>query len=299
MIFYYSDHFDLPLPPDHRFPGSKYGQLRQHLLKTQTLSKSQLTSSPVARPEYLIPTHSAKYVEDFVSGHIDPVLMKRIGFPWSEFLVERTLAVVGGAIAAAEKALEQGLSGQLAGGTHHAHYDYGAGYCIFNDFAVVATRLLEQKKISRIAIVDLDVHQGDGNASLLKDHPDVFVFSMHGEKNFPFRKYQSDLDIALPDGCEDEEYLKNLQVGIEQVLAFRPELVLYQAGVDIIKEDKLGRLNITMDGLAARDLFVFQTFKSRGIPISMAIGGGYADPIHASVVAYAQTYEVAKQVYQF
>jgi acetoin utilization deacetylase AcuC-like enzyme len=299
MLFYYSDHFDIPLPPKHPFPGRKYSQLREVLIQRGVLSSELLRPSPQLDPKDLLHVHCPNYVEQFLTGSLPVPVMKRIGFPWSEHLVQRTLATIGGAVASAQTALELGLSGQLAGGTHHAHRDYGLGYCIFNDFAVAADHLLRTKKVDRVAIVDLDVHQGDGNASLLGHRPDVFIFSMHGEKNFPFKKFNSDLDIPLPDGCEDPEYLHHLESGMEQVLGFRPDLVLYQAGVDILKEDRLGRLNISMEGLSQRDHIVLSRCQQRGIPVSMAIGGGYADPIDHSVMAYAQTYEVAQRIHGF
>ncbi|NQZ19905.1 MAG: histone deacetylase [Bdellovibrionales bacterium] len=206
---------------------------------------------------------------------------------------------MGGALASAYQSLDFGLSGQLAGGTHHAHFDYGSGYCIFNDFAIVAKKLLHDDRIHRVAIIDLDVHQGDGNASLLKSDPNIFVLSLHGQKNFPFRKFESDLDIGLPDDCDDSTYLAALEQGLDAVVSFRPDIVLYQAGVDILVHDKLGRLNISYEGLKKRDERIFNIFKNKGIPISMAIGGGYSDPIEHSVAAYVQTYSVAKEIYKF
>lgn len=299
MFFYYSDHFDIPLPEKHRFPGSKYSKLRSELLRKNLVKGEQLLEAPRIEPSQLLNAHCPRYVEEFLTGTLCEKKMKRIGFPWSEHLVQRTLATQGGALAAARSSLEYGLSGQLAGGTHHAHYDYGAGYCIFNDFAVIALEALKSWSLQRVAIIDLDVHQGDGNADLLKENPHVFVLSLHGEKNFPFRKFESDLDIALKDGCEDQEYLRQLELGLEAVTAFRPDLVLYQCGVDILKEDKLGRLNISLRGLKQRDQRVLETFYKKGIPVCMAIGGGYADPIDLSVAAYVQTYEVAQHIHKF
>ena len=232
MQLYYADIFHIPLPPGHRFPGAKYRMLRETLLHQGIVAPWQLELSPQASRADLLRAHEPAYVEAFLTGALAAEAMRRIGLPWSEHLAARTLATMGGAVAAMRAALTQGFSAQLAGGTHHAHAGFGAGYCVFNDFAIAALTALAEGLAARIAIVDLDVHQGDGNAAILAGHPAVFVFSMHGEKNFPFRKVPSDLDIALADGTGDADYLRRLAEGLEAVLAFRPELVLYQAGVD-------------------------------------------------------------------
>ncbi|WP_339332899.1 histone deacetylase [uncultured Maricaulis sp.] len=297
MQVFYSDTFSLPLPDGHRFPGGKYTALRDRLVATGLVREDELSVSPLATTDAILRAHDAAYVEAFETGQLDRAAIRRIGFPWSEGLVTRTRATVGGAIAAAEAALQDGIAGQLAGGTHHAHRDFGSGYCIYNDFAVTALHLLETGLASRIAIIDLDVHQGDGNAAILGDHPDVFVFSMHGEKNFPFRKQVSDLDVNLPDDTQDAAYLATLDTHLPAVLGFRPDFVLYQAGVDPLAEDKLGRLSLSHAGLMGRDRMVLDACRRQGIPVSMGIGGGYADPIEASVVAYANTYAVAQEVY--
>lgn len=299
MKVFYSDTFNIPLPDKHRFPNTKYRLLREALLADGVLREEQLQVSPLIERADVLRAHDRDYVEAFEDGTLDDKAIRRIGFPWSEFLVTRTRATAGGALAAARAALEEGISGQLAGGTHHAHRDFGSGYCIYNDFAIAALSLIETGMVQRIAIIDLDVHQGDGNAAILKDHPQTFVFSMHGEKNFPFRKHDSDLDIALPDGMEDEAYLDALDEHLPAVFAFGPDLVLYQSGVDGLNVDKLGRLNLSHQGLMARDERVLAECRSRGIPVSMGIGGGYADPIEASVTAYANTYRVAKKLYGF
>ncbi len=299
MRFFYSDTFNLPLPAGHRFPGGKYTMLRERLLDEAVLHSDQLHRSPLADTADLHRAHDVDYVAQFESGSLDREAMRRIGFPWSEHLVRRVRATVGGAVAAARAALDEGISGQLAGGTHHAHRDFGSGYCVYNDQAVAALRALASKWVERVAIIDLDVHQGDGSAAILTGNPLVFVFSMHGEKNFPFRKSTSDLDVALPDGADDAAYLDALDEHLSAVFAFRPDLVLYQAGVDPLKEDRLGRLALTYAGLKARDEMVFRACLLNGVPVSMALGGGYCDPIDASVEAYANTYRAAKAVYRF
>lgn len=299
MEFYYSDTFNLPLPPKHRFPGSKYGKLRAELLKKEILKPSNLKESPLATRVDIELAHCPQYIDDFYTGNLDIQKMKRIGFPWSEFLVKRIRATMGGAIAAAESALEYGLSGQLAGGTHHAHYDYGGGYCIFNDFAITALKLIAENKVDRVAVIDLDVHQGDGNASLLKENKSIFVLSVHGEKNYPFKKFPSDLDVPLPDKCDDSLYIKKLCEAVEAVYEFKPDLILYQAGVDVLEHDRLGRLNLSYEGLRQRDELVLSSFKKKGTPVSMALGGGYSDPIEHTIKGYTQTYEVAKKIHSF
>jgi len=297
MRIYYSDTFNLPLPEGHRFPGQKYAMLRARLLREGLLAPNELHLSPLANDSAIARAHDADYISAFESGALDDRAIRRIGFPWSAHLVARTRASTGGAVAAARAALDDGISGQLAGGTHHAHRDFGAGYCIYNDQAIAALEALENGWVSRVAIVDLDVHQGDGTAAILRAHPSVFVFSMHGEKNFPFRKYESDLDVPLPDGTGDDAYLRGLAAHLPAVLAFRPELVLYQAGVDPLAEDRLGRLSLTHAGLMARDEMVLSECARRGIPVAMAIGGGYASPIAPSVAAYANTYRVVRKIH--
>ncbi|MEM9106896.1 MAG: histone deacetylase [Pseudomonadota bacterium] len=299
MKFYAPHSYTLPLPSGHRFPRGKYAKLRARLLEDGVLNANQLFESSPADDEMVLRAHAPDYVAQFERGVLEEKAMKRIGFPWSRELVMRTRATVGGAVAAAEAALEHGMSGQLAGGTHHAHPTFGSGYCIYNDQAVAALHLLAEGVVERVAIIDLDVHQGDGSAAILADNPFVFVFSMHGEKNFPFRKFPADLDVALPDGTHDEDYLRALADHLPAVFSFHPDFVFYQAGVDPLAEDRLGRLALTHEGLVQRDQAVLQACKSRGIPVSLAIGGGYADPIEASVTAYANTYRVAKDLHGF
>ncbi|MGF1542953.1 MAG: histone deacetylase [Parvularculaceae bacterium] len=297
MRVFYSDVFDLNLPAGHRFPGRKYGMLRRKLVDDSVLRADELILSPAAADADLQRAHDPAYVAAIDDGSIEPKAMRRIGFPWSPQIPKRARATIGGAVAAARAALDDGISGQLAGGTHHAHYDFGAGYCVFNDFAVAALALLAERRLARVAIIDLDVHQGDGNAAILGPRPDVFVMSVHGEKNFPFRKPPSDLDVALPDGAGDEAYLAAVERALPAVFAFRPDLALYQAGVDPLKEDRLGRMDLSSGGLMRRDQMVLGACRAAGVPVSMAIGGGYAKPIEKSVEAYANTYRVAKETF--
>lgn len=297
MNVYYSDHYTLPLPEGHRFPIEKYRMLRDYLLSEKIIKSTDLKESPLADPETLALAHTSDYIEGMRTGSVDEQILKRLGFPWSKGLYDRSRATVGGAIAAMRDALRDGIAGNLAGGTHHSHADRGEGYCVFNDIAV-ATRLLKKEGLAkRIAIIDLDVHQGNGNSSILMQDEGVFIFSMHGEKNYPFIKVPSHLDIALPDGTEDAAFLEHLKDGLIEVRRFDPDYVFYQMGVDPLKEDTLGKLNLTFQGLMERDELVLTYAKSSGIPLSLALGGGYAKPIELSVQAYANTYRVARKVF--
>ncbi len=297
MDVFFSDHYTLELPANSRFPMKKYRMLRDYLLSEGILEKEELKSSPLASVELLRLAHTDEYIEAMRTGSVGIEIIKRIGFPWSTSLYERSCATVGGALEAAQSALRNGIAGNLAGGTHHAHADRGEGYCVFNDIAV-ATRYFHLHKLARrIAIIDLDVHQGNGNSSILRDDEDVFVFSMHGEKNYPFKKVPSHLDIALPDGATDDQFLERLNDGMSEIANFEPDFIFYQMGVDPLKEDTLGKMNLSFEGLMERDRIVLSFAQSRQIPVSLALGGGYAKPIELSVRAYANTYRVAKEIY--
>ncbi|MEM9706656.1 MAG: histone deacetylase [Pseudomonadota bacterium] len=297
MKVFYSDTFDLNLPPGHRFPGQKYGMLRRRLIEDGVVREHELFESPLADDAVLLRAHSESYVRSIEDGSIDPKAMRRIGFPWGPHIARRARATSGGALAAARAALKDGLSGQLAGGTHHAHRDFGSGYCVFNDQAAAALTLLAEGLIDRAAFVDLDVHQGDGNSAIMTENPNIFVLSVHGEKNFPFRKVPSDLDIGLPDNTEDDAFLSAVFDALPSIWDFKPDIIFYQAGVDPLKEDRLGRLSLSHEGLMMRDRMVLAEAFNRGLPVAMAIGGGYADPIGASVEAYANTYRVARSIF--
>lgn len=297
MKVFYSDHYTLPLPSGHRFPMQKYEMLRNYLLAENILNEDELNASPLASEELLKLAHTSAYIESVRTGNVPQDIIRRIGFPWSEQLYTRSCATVGGALGAALAALQDGIAGNLAGGTHHAHEDRGEGYCVFNDIAVVSRFLQKERKVRKVAIIDLDVHQGNGNSSILFNDANVFIFSIHGEKNYPFKKVSSHLDIALPDGATDDIFLHHLEEGMKHVHDFHPDFIFYQMGVDPLKEDKLGRMNLTFDGLMKRDSRVLSYAKTSGIPVSLALGGGYADPIELSVRAYANTYRVAKMIY--
>ena len=295
--FFYPDTPDLPLPPRHRFPAGKYRRLRERVARERLLGRATLAPSPTALVSELARAHTDEYITAVLDGTLSPEAQRRIGLPWSPTLARRSRATVGGSLAAAREALSHGISGQLAGGTHHAHRDFGSGYCTFNDLAVASLALLAEGAVQRIAVLDCDVHQGDGNAAVLGPDPRTFVVSIHSEKNFPFRKVASDLDIALPDGAGDDQFLLALGNALEAIGGFRPDLVLYLSGADPLAEDALGRLTVSLEGLARRDEEVFTRCRQRGWPVAVVAGGGYARPIELTVDAYSQTYATAARVF--
>jgi acetoin utilization deacetylase AcuC-like enzyme len=276
----------------------KYRLLRERLLGDGVLRPDQLEAAPLASRDELGLAHTAEYLDQIFTGRLTGLEEKRIGLPWSEALLARSCASVGGTIAAAREALRCGIGGSLAGGTHHAGPAHGEGYCVFNDLAVAIRVLQREGAIRRAVVVDLDVHQGDGTARIFTGDPSVFTFSIHGEKNFPWRKVASTLDLGLPDGTGDEAYLATLAANLPSVLdSARADLVLYQAGVDPLAQDVLGRLSLTHQGLRARDRLVLATVSDRGLPVVLTLGGGYAKPIEDTVLAHVGTYREAIAIY--
>jgi acetoin utilization deacetylase AcuC-like enzyme len=287
---FYCDHYAIPLPAEHKFPAAKYRLLREML---EADGMFRLEPAAPAPREALEAAHDAAYVAGFLDGTLEPAVMRRIGFPWSRELVRRSLASVGGTLAATEDALRTGFGGNLAGGTHHAFRAEGAGFCVFNDLAVAMLGLRSAGRVRRAAVVDLDVHQGDGTAAIFRGDLDVLTLSMHGRNNFPFRKQQSSIDLDLPDGTGDELYLTALETALPRVFEFAPEIVFYQAGVDALAGDRLGRLALTLDGLQQRDRLVFEMCRAQGVPLVVTLGGGYAEPVTRTVQAHANTYRTA------
>ncbi|MCS7026440.1 MAG: histone deacetylase [Bryobacteraceae bacterium] len=258
----------------------------------------EFQAAPFADPAVVKLAHDADYVDRFLEGRLDPQAIRRIGFPWSENLVRRTMASVGGSLAAAEQAMLYGWGGNLAGGTHHAFRSEGSGFCVFNDIAIVIQWLRSQGRIQRAAVIDLDVHQGDGTAQIFEDDPDVLTLSMHGRNNFPFRKRKSKIDVELADGVGDEEYLEKLRWVLPQVIQFRPDFVVFQSGVDPLESDTLGRLSLTAKGLSERDRLVLEMCRQYGAPLLVVLGGGYSKPIERTAEAHASTYRMAASVYR-
>lgn len=289
-----TDQYQITLPDGHKFPAQKYGMLRT-LVEQEDLF--QLEAAPLASMETVTLTHDPDYVTQFAAGTLEPAAMRRIGLPWSDVLVKRAFASVGGTVSAALQAMEIGWGCTLGGGTHHALRAQGAGFCIFNDIAVSIQFLRRQGLIRRAAVIDLDVHQGDGTAEIFENDPDVFTLSIHCESNFPFRKKQSRLDVSLPDHVEDMEYLHRLDEVLPAIFAFHPDVIFYQSGVDPLASDVLGRLSLTPQGLIERDKKVMQAVRSYGAPFVLTSGGGYSRPIELSAEAHANTYRTAWQVF--
>ena len=244
--------------------------------------------------EALARVHTTDYVERFTSGRLDDAAMRRIGFPWSEGLVERSYRAVGGTMSAAAAALTDGVAMNLAGGTHHAFADHGEGFCVFNDVAVAIRDLQSGGHVRRVTVVDLDVHQGNGTHAIFAGDDTVFTFSMHGERNYPFTKVAGSLDIELPDGTGDSVYLDTLAASLPDVLArSAPDLVIYLAGADVLEHDRLGRLGLSLDGAARRDACVLQGCRDVGIPVAITVAGGYGRDIDATVQAHVNTARIA------
>lgn len=302
MDVFYATQFVLPLPPGHRFPMAKYQLLRDRLAAERP--ELRLQHAQAASEGELALAHSPAYIKAIGDGSISPQAMREIGFPWSEAMAERARRSVGATIAACRAAFRAGVAGNIAGGTHHASADKGGGFCVFND-AAVAARLLQaewgrsQSRPLRVAVIDLDVHQGNGTARIFQGDPTVFTLSIHGQKNFPFRKEAGDLDVELPDGCRDDEYLLALELALADLeRRFEPGLVIYLAGADPHEGDRLGRLKLSWDGLEARDRRVFDWAFQRRIPLAFAMAGGYGVRIEDTVQVQLNTFRVAAQYWQ-
>ncbi|HSF81294.1 MAG TPA: histone deacetylase [Anaerolineales bacterium] len=294
MHLYYSDHFSVPLPEGHRFPMEKYARLRERVQASGLVPAERLQVPEPASDEQLARAHHPEYIERVSQGRLGEKEVRRIGFPWSPQLVERSRRSVGGTIAACRAALKYRVSANLAGGTHHAYHDHGEGFCVFNDAAVAARAMQAEGRLQRLVILDCDVHQGNGTAAIFSGDPTVFTFSIHGAKNFPFHKEQSDLDIALPDGAGDGEYLAALEAGVCRSLELaQADLAIYLAGADPFSGDRLGRLALSKEGLAQRDRLVFSLCRRYGLPIAIVMSGGYARQVADTVDIHFQTIQIA------
>jgi len=293
---FYSDRFVLPLPPEHSFPMAKYRLLRERLEAEGILSRADLVEAPAADWDTLGLVHAPQYLHAVRTGTLPREAQRRIGFPWSREMVERSRRSVGATIGAARHALADpsATAANLAGGTHHAFADHGEGFCVFNDVAIAIRLLTAERLVRRAAVIDCDVHQGNGTAAIFRDDPAVFTFSTHGRNNYPFRKETSDLDVEWPDGTADDEYLDALEDDVTRVLdRHRPDLVFYLAGADPYEGDRWGRLKLTIDGLRQRDAIVFDACHARGLPVVVTMAGGYARDVDAIVTIHASTIRVA------
>lgn len=295
MRLFYTDVFVLPLPAGHRFPMEKYARLRQVLLASGEFRESDFHLPPAASDEELARAHDLDYIHRVSHGLLGDKAQKAIGFPWSAGMVERSRRSAGATLSACRAALEDGVAANLAGGTHHAFRDHGEGFCVFNDAAVAARAMQAEGRAGRILIVDCDVHQGNGTASILAGDDSIFTFSIHGARNYPFAKEQSDLDIELPDGCTDAAYLLRLEEGLHTAFDIaHPDLVIYLAGADPFHDDRLGRLSLSFAGLAERDRMVFRQCTMRHVPVAIAMAGGYARNIDDTVSIHSATLQIAK-----
>lgn len=302
MQVFHAARYSIALPPGHRFPMPKYARLLERV--RAEVPAIELHEAQAATDGELALVHTPAYIDDVVQGRLPDAAWRAIGLPWSPALVERSRRSVGATIGAARVALREGVALQLAGGTHHAHANRGGGYCVFNDTAVAA-RLMQvevhrhQRRLLRVLVIDLDVHQGDGTASIFADDPTVFTFSMHGARNFPARKAISDLDVELRDGCRDDEYLAQLDVALQAVWRRHadawPGLAFYVAGADPHEGDRLGRLKLSDAGLAERDRRVFDALRARGIPVAVSMAGGYGEDIDTTVAVHLRTVHEARR----
>lgn len=294
----YHDNYSCPFPDNHRFVMSKFVRLHNHL-KQSGYIKANLVKPKAASISDLATSHCPDYLSAMCGNTIDEKVWRRVGLPWSQGLINRTFTAPNGTLLTARIALKKGIACHLAGGTHHAHYNFGSGFCMVNDLAYTAKSLLSEGRANKVLIFDLDVHQGDGTASILADEPDAFTCSIHCEKNFPFRKFNSDLDVGLAIGLTDNDYLNVVNETLERLLnEVKPDIVLYDAGVDVWQHDVLGRLDISWQGIMQRDLDVIRQCTSAGIPVATVIGGGYDKDHQRLAKRHAIVVEAAHQVFQ-
>jgi acetoin utilization deacetylase AcuC-like enzyme len=293
---YYCDHFVLPLPEGHRFPMEKYRLLRERVLADGLVRSEDLIVPPPASDEEILRVHDADYLRRVQSGTLERQEIRRIGFPWSPEMVERSRRSAGGTILACHEALENGVAVNLAGGTHHSFRDRGEGFCVFNDAAIASRALQAEGRVRRVVVIDTDVHQGNGTASIFADDPTVFTFSIHGRNNFPFHKERSDLDVELEDGTGDGAYLAALEAGLDRALdAAEADFAVFVSGADPHEGDRLGRLAVSREGLLARDRLVFERCRRAGLPVAVVMAGGYGRNVADTVEVHVQTVTEAKR----
>ena len=294
----YSSIYRHSLPEGHRFPMEKYELLPGQLLHEGIVKDENFFEPKPIDEKWILNTHTAEYWNKLQHLTLTKAEVRATGFPLSKDLVQREITILNGSVQAAEFAIKYGIAMNIAGGTHHAFADRGEGFCLLNDIGVTSNYLIDNQLSKKILVIDLDVHQGNGTASLFAENPDVFTFSMHGEKNYPIRKEISDLDCAIPDGTKDEEYLRILESHLDLILKdFFPDFIIYQSGVDVLETDKLGRLAMTIEGVKKRDAIVLNLAKALHSPIMCCMGGGYSSRISHIVDAHTQVYRLAQDLY--
>jgi len=295
----YAPIYAHPLPEGHRFPMLKYELIPEQLLYEGTITAANLFHPAVCSHEIILLTHSAGYIKKLEEQTLTAKEQRRIGFPQSPKLTEREFVIIQGTIDCCYAALQNGVALNVAGGTHHAFADRGEGFCLLNDFAIAANYMLHRQLVKKILIIDLDVHQGNGTAKLFESNTKVFTFSMHGAHNYPFHKENSDLDIALPDGTGDAVYLPLLSETLDKLFnEVKPDFAFFLSGVDVLETDKFGKLKMTFQGCKQRDKIVLSKLKTLGIPVVVAMGGGYSADIKIIVEAHCNTFRLAKEIYE-
>ncbi len=294
----YSPIYHHPLPPGHRFPMAKYSLIPEQLLYEGTCTEANFFAPGQLSETQILRTHTAEYWEKLKTVNLSRKEERKTGFPLTRELVQREITICQGTIDNCHFAIEYGISMNIAGGTHHAYADSGEGFCLLNDIAIASHYLLDNQLAKQILVVDLDVHQGNGTAKIMENEKRVYTFSMHGAKNYPMHKEASDLDIAMPDGTEDDFYLQVLKEHLPKLIdEEQPDFIFFQSGVDVLKTDKLGRLALTMEGCKERDRFVFETCKKHKLPVSVNMGGGYSERLADIVDAHANTYRLAQEIW--
>jgi acetoin utilization deacetylase AcuC-like enzyme len=296
MKVFYSDLQPFVLPPGHIYPADKYIRLRQELVNQKVVLQNDLIPAEAASARQILLVHNRDYYEEICSGSISARKMRVIGLPWSRQLIERAHLGIGAAILAADEALRNGIAGCLSGGTHHAFRGEGRGFCVFNDVAVTIADLFSRQVIQRAAVIDVDAHQGNGTAGIFRDNPNVLILDIYGDKNYPVRKVPADIDLPLPAGAGDAEYLETLSAALPQVLAFQPDIIFYIGGVDPLESDRFNTLKLTLQGLQARDALAAQFCRQNSLPLVLTMGGGYS-AVKTTVQAHVNTYIAVSEVY--
>ena len=294
----FNNNYIYPLEENHRFPMIKYELIPEQLIRENTCVDENFFSPGKIDSKIVLKTHQKEYFNRFTSLQLSKKEIREIGFPLSQELVDRELQIAQGTVSGINYSLKNGISMNIAGGTHHAFYDRGEAFCMLNDQAIAANYIIQEGLFKKILIIDLDVHQGNGTASLFNSNPNVYTLSFHGKKNYPFRKEKSDLDVEFDDNTNDNEYLKVLKETIPKVIdQFEPEFIFYLSGVDVLQNDKLGRLSLTLNGCKERDKFILQTCKDNSIPLQVSMGGGYSIVLKNIIEAHSNTFRLAQEIF--